>query len=167
MAFKATLNTFDISKSDMYSSTVCLRPTRVATLPVCPMGSKRHKIYCRGSRRVPMVSASAHPYSLNFNNAVDKAHEVKRLHDIVSLPPSSLQGLSERSDALLAILHIHSVKDLGNYKFYKAAKAIAMLAATEVSCGYRVIANAQLTYIYPFLDFLGAWGSACQLSIQY
>jgi hypothetical protein len=68
----------------------------------------------------------------NLNKALDKAHEVKSLKEIVDLPPSALQGLAEHSDDTLAALNIHSVKDLGAWKYYKAAKAIDALASVEV-----------------------------------
>ena len=68
----------------------------------------------------------------NLNKALDKAHETKSLKEIVDLPPSALQGLAEHSDAELHTLNITSVKGLAAWKYYKAAKAIAALAAVEV-----------------------------------
>ena len=70
-------------------------------------------------------------YTLNVNNAMDKADETKTFKEMIALPPSALQGLAESADAKLAKLHIKTIKDLGEWKFYRIAKAIAALAATE------------------------------------
>lgn len=68
----------------------------------------------------------------NLNKALDKAHELKSLKEICDLPPSALQGLADHSDDSFAVVNINSIKDLGAWKYYKAAKAIAALASVEV-----------------------------------
>merc|ERR1712137_370288 len=70
-------------------------------------------------------------YTFNMNKALDKAHETKSFKQILELPPSALQGLAERADAKFAKMHIKTIADLGNWKFYKIAKAVAALADTE------------------------------------
>lgn len=82
-------------------------------------------------RPVGVVTYAAQA-GFNLNKALDKAHELKGLKQICDLPPSALQGLAEHSDDNFAALNIHSIKDLGAWKYYKAAKAIAALASTEV-----------------------------------
>ena len=111
--------------------------SRLANLNRCNVLLSYRGILHRGTRGnasgVPrVVIAAAEPHSLNLNKAVDKAHEAKSLQEIISLPPSALQGLPERIDDQLATLRINSIKDLGMFKFYKAAVAISVLAATEV-----------------------------------
>eukprot|EP00051_Salpingoeca_urceolata_P016037 m.211220 g.211220 ORF g.211220 m.211220 type:complete len:217 (+) comp18573_c0_seq5:1974-2624(+) len=76
-------------------------------------------------------SAPPRAYHLNVNKAVDKAHEQKSFTEIISLPPSALQGLSEAADEVLSKLHIATIEDLGTWTYYKRAKAISALAATE------------------------------------
>merc|ERR1712173_447495 len=66
-----------------------------------------------------------------MGNALDKAMETKTLTEIVELPPSALQGLAESADAKLAKIHIHTIRDLGEWKYYKIAKAVAALAPIE------------------------------------
>jgi hypothetical protein len=83
-------------------------------------------------RRPAGVATYAAQAGFNLNKALDKAHELKSLKEICDLPPSALQGLAVHSDDTFAALNIHSVKDLGAWKYYKAAKAIAALASVEV-----------------------------------
>jgi hypothetical protein len=99
--------------------------------------SHRVQLFAEASRlnkvstafRRPVVTAAA---GFNLNKALDKAHELKSLKEVVDLPVSALQGVAEHSDETLAALNIRSVKDLGAWKYYKAAKAIAALASVEV-----------------------------------
>jgi len=71
-------------------------------------------------------------YTFNFNNAVDKPHEGKSFQEILQLPPSALQGLAPHSDETLHFFHIKTIEDLGNWKYYRLAKAILTLSETEV-----------------------------------
>eukprot|EP00811_Abedinium_folium_P004654 NODE_14286_length_1117_cov_10.147475.p1 GENE.NODE_14286_length_1117_cov_10.147475~~NODE_14286_length_1117_cov_10.147475.p1 ORF type:complete len:206 (-),score=71.51 NODE_14286_length_1117_cov_10.147475:411-1028(-) len=70
-------------------------------------------------------------YHLNINAAVDKAYEGKSLHDLCGAPTAALQGIAERGEAILAKLHVKTVRELGGWKYYKIAKAIVGLAALE------------------------------------
>lgn|SRR3990167_4244683 len=70
-------------------------------------------------------------YTFNFNKAVDKAQEVKTFTDLKALPPSALQGLTERGDVVFAKVKIQTIEDLGRWKYYHIAKAIKTLAETE------------------------------------
>ncbi len=46
---------------------------------------------------------------INVNKAVDKAHEGKSFTEIVKLPPSALQGLSEAADEIFASTYHHLI----------------------------------------------------------
>lgn len=77
--------------------------------------------------------ASAAPPTLNVSKCVDKAHEGKTFKQIVKLNPGALQGLKEGvADEMLASLGVKTIKDLAKWRHYRLAKAIAVLAATEV-----------------------------------
>lgn len=106
------------------TSTVGLRGARAL-----PAGQARPA----APRPAPRLRVAASAHSYNWNKALDKAHDGRALREIVDLPPSALQGMADRIDDLLAPLNIRSVKDLGAWKYYKAARAIQALAAVEVS----------------------------------
>jgi len=74
---------------------------------------------------------SENEYSFNINNSLDKEHEGKSLKEIIKLPPSALEGLADRADAMLAAFKINTIEDLANWRFYKIAKAISILSSTE------------------------------------
>lgn len=71
------------------------------------------------------------PYSMNANFSVIKAYEDKSLKDIANAPPNAIQGIADSSVAPLAALGINTVRDLGQWKFYKIAHAIVTLAEKE------------------------------------
>ena len=83
-------------------------------------------------------------YTFNMNKALDKAHEPCSFAEILALPPSALQGLAERADPKLAKMHIKTIEDLGNWKFYKIAKAITVLADTEEDGARNAEGNSNL-----------------------
>ena len=56
---------------------------------------------------------------------------VNNAQEILLLPPSALQGLTPKADGLLSHLKIATVQDLGAFKYFKIARAIAILAAAE------------------------------------
>jgi hypothetical protein len=85
-------------------------------------------------------------YTFNVNKALDKAHETKTFNEILDLPPSALQGLAESADAKLAKMKIHTIRDLGNWKFYKISRAIVALAATEEEGKRDPAGNANLNH---------------------
>jgi len=70
-------------------------------------------------------------YQINVNKAVDKAHEAKSFSEIVKLPPSALQGLSEKADTVLAEFGIKTIRDMGTWKYYNIALAIMDLSKAE------------------------------------
>eukprot|EP00195_Chlamydomonas_chlamydogama_P012723 CAMPEP_0202891320 /NCGR_PEP_ID=MMETSP1392-20130828/1411_1 /ASSEMBLY_ACC=CAM_ASM_000868 /TAXON_ID=225041 /ORGANISM="Chlamydomonas chlamydogama, Strain SAG 11-48b" /LENGTH=178 /DNA_ID=CAMNT_0049575033 /DNA_START=76 /DNA_END=612 /DNA_ORIENTATION=+ len=70
-------------------------------------------------------------YALNVNLAVDKAHEGKSFKEISELPPSALQGIAEHTDELFEAFKIKTISDLGNWKYFKLARAITVLADVE------------------------------------
>eukprot|EP00178_Gracilaria_changii_P007566 TRINITY_DN23899_c0_g1_i1.p1 TRINITY_DN23899_c0_g1~~TRINITY_DN23899_c0_g1_i1.p1 ORF type:complete len:166 (+),score=26.85 TRINITY_DN23899_c0_g1_i1:64-561(+) len=69
--------------------------------------------------------------TLNCNLALDKPHEGKTFAEILDLPPSALQGLGETADAMLCALKVTTIRQLGEWRFYKWARAIVTLAETE------------------------------------
>jgi len=69
--------------------------------------------------------------TLNIGNAIDKAHEGLLLQEIIKLPPSALQGLPDRANAFLKRFKIHTIESMANWKFYKIASAVAVLAEQE------------------------------------
>lgn len=82
-------------------------------------------------RRCTLLVTRRYASSMNINEAVDKAHEAKSFTEILTLPPSALQGVAERSDPFFASIKIKTVDDLGKWKYFKAAKLISILAAKE------------------------------------
>lgn len=70
-------------------------------------------------------------YSLNINNAVDKAFEMSSLSEIADAPTSALQGVSEKGREVLKKFKVNTIRDLGRWKFYRIAKGISGLAALE------------------------------------
>eukprot|EP00617_Octactis_speculum_P007816 CAMPEP_0185797104 /NCGR_PEP_ID=MMETSP1174-20130828/161439_1 /TAXON_ID=35687 /ORGANISM="Dictyocha speculum, Strain CCMP1381" /LENGTH=193 /DNA_ID=CAMNT_0028492519 /DNA_START=1516 /DNA_END=2097 /DNA_ORIENTATION=- len=69
--------------------------------------------------------------SININKGLDVAHEHKSLKEICALPPSALQGIAERSDPDFASIRIHTIGDLGKWKFAHWAAAIVSMAELE------------------------------------
>eukprot|EP01092_Planopodium_desertum_P008496 TRINITY_DN3552_c0_g1_i1.p1 TRINITY_DN3552_c0_g1~~TRINITY_DN3552_c0_g1_i1.p1 ORF type:complete len:192 (+),score=45.39 TRINITY_DN3552_c0_g1_i1:13-588(+) len=70
-------------------------------------------------------------YTYNMNKALDKAHEGKSFTEIIKLPPSALQGLADKADAMLKAFKIETIEDLANWKFFKLARAIQTLSEVE------------------------------------
>eukprot|EP00798_Chlamydomonas_sp_ICE-L_P020372 gene20372-27141_t len=65
----------------------------------------------RSARYVVSKATPSDP-TFNFNLALDKAHETKMLAEIIALPPSALQGLTEKSDQVLEGIKLRTIKDL-------------------------------------------------------
>eukprot|EP00435_Cladocopium_sp_Y103_P033538 s404_g8.t1 len=70
-------------------------------------------------------------YKLNINNAVDKEYEGSSLTDIAAAPTSALQGVAQKGREVLKKFKVHTISDLGKWKFYRIAKAIVGLAQLE------------------------------------
>eukprot|EP01094_Clydonella_sp_ATCC50884_P015023 TRINITY_DN255_c0_g1_i1.p1 TRINITY_DN255_c0_g1~~TRINITY_DN255_c0_g1_i1.p1 ORF type:complete len:202 (-),score=83.20 TRINITY_DN255_c0_g1_i1:281-832(-) len=85
-------------------------------------------------------------FSLNVNLALMKATEIKGFREVLDLPPSALQGIAEHSDADLKKLHINTVRELGEYKFYKLAKAVVTLAEKEETGGRPAISQMNINH---------------------
>eukprot|EP00823_Brevimastigomonas_motovehiculus_P007602 TRINITY_DN669_c0_g1_i1.p1 TRINITY_DN669_c0_g1~~TRINITY_DN669_c0_g1_i1.p1 ORF type:complete len:186 (-),score=46.62 TRINITY_DN669_c0_g1_i1:171-728(-) len=77
----------------------------------------------------------AMPYQLNVNKALDKKHEGKSFAEIVALPPSALQGIAEAADKSLADFKISTIAQMGSWKYYTIACAIATLTKSEEKKG--------------------------------
>ena len=70
------------------------------------------------------VSARAQA-GINFNSALDKEHETKTLEEIVELPVSALQGLTDKHGTFLSeTFKINSIKDLAKWQPFQVAKTI-------------------------------------------
>ncbi|MBW0116325.1 hypothetical protein [Pseudonocardia abyssalis] len=68
---------------------------------------------------------------MKFGKLVDKAWEDKSAEEVLAAPPSALEGLSERHDAILADLGIKTVADLGNWKYAQRAAALVALGPLD------------------------------------
>lgn len=68
---------------------------------------------------------------MKFGKLVDKAWEDKTAAEILSAPPSALEGLTEKHDEQLAGLGIKSVGDLAKWKYFQRASALAALAELD------------------------------------
>ena len=67
----------------------------------------------------------------NMNGAVDAAYHDKPLRDVAAAPPSALQGLAGWTDETLTAFGVETVADLGKFKWFVIAEAIATLADVE------------------------------------
>mmetsp|Transcript_16287 Transcript_16287/g.28090 ORF Transcript_16287/g.28090 Transcript_16287/m.28090 type:complete len:186 (+) Transcript_16287:755-1312(+) len=69
--------------------------------------------------------------AFNINNALDKEHEDKSLKELLALPVSALQGLSEKANVALKRHHIDTIEKLGKWKYFKWAQAMSDLSSVE------------------------------------
>ncbi len=68
---------------------------------------------------------------VDLTKFLDKAHEQKPLADVLRLPPSALQGVSEKdAEALKAAFGIRTIEDMGRSKHFRIAQALVHM--TEV-----------------------------------
>jgi len=70
-------------------------------------------------------------YALNVNKAVNANVKDLTLTDLVNGPVTDLAGVGIFSGLALKSLQCGTIKDLGEYKFFKAARAICTLADLE------------------------------------
>eukprot|EP00927_Polykrikos_kofoidii_P033149 TRINITY_DN2805_c0_g1_i1.p1 TRINITY_DN2805_c0_g1~~TRINITY_DN2805_c0_g1_i1.p1 ORF type:complete len:287 (-),score=81.20 TRINITY_DN2805_c0_g1_i1:69-929(-) len=70
-------------------------------------------------------------YKLNINQAVDKEYEGSSLQELCDAPTSALKGIGPKGQEVLKKLKVKTIRQLGVWKFYRASKAIAGLAAFE------------------------------------
>ncbi|GAC1375394.1 MAG: hypothetical protein NVSMB43_14820 [Pseudarthrobacter sp.] len=66
--------------------------------------------------------------SIELGKKLDKDYEGKSLKEILSAPPSSLAGLTEKHDEILAGMGIKTVRDLGTNKYFALAGGLVALS---------------------------------------
>lgn len=70
--------------------------------------------------------------NLNINKCLANGYEKKSIKEILDSPVQALQGLSDsQAELLYKAFKIKTVKQLGNLRFFKIAKAIYFLALCE------------------------------------
>ena len=70
--------------------------------------------------------------NLVLGEVLDKAHESKPFREILKLPPSALQGVSEKdAEALKSAFGIRTIEDMADNKFFKLAQALITMSASE------------------------------------
>ena len=74
-------------------------------------------------------------HQLNCSEAVMKGDETKHFSDLKSADVSTLQGIGPKSTDVLSALKITTVEELGKYKFFLMARALATMAETETKGG--------------------------------
>lgn len=89
----------------------------------------------RGASATPEKKKAKATTTLNFNKAVDKAHESSSLRELVDAPVSAIEGVGPKTEEMLVSMHIKTISQLAHWKFYRAAKAIVTLAALEEAGG--------------------------------
>ena len=80
-------------------------------------------------RRPSMSTLGA---SMNVNDIVDKAYEGKSFAELAASPVSALQGMADWTDAVGEDLKIPTVGQLGRWKYFLWARALADLAEHEM-----------------------------------
>jgi len=71
-------------------------------------------------------------YVMNVNGALVAAHQGTPLRDVVNLPTTVLQGISEKQAKVLSEdFKVKTLRDLANWKFYLIAKSMQALAEVE------------------------------------
>jgi len=81
---------------------------------------------------------------MNIDKALDKKHEASDFPTIGDAPPSALQGLASRVNDPLKQIGINNITEMGQFVFYKRAKAITHLASFEVPDGRAANSNMNL-----------------------
>jgi len=88
---------------------------------------KKTKKAKTGEKKEKKSKKAVDTFQMNVNKAVDKKHEKKSLSDIIKLPPSALQGLSDKADPIFAEYGMKTIESMANWKYYGMAVAIAEL----------------------------------------
>ena len=66
---------------------------------------------------------------IDLTEYLDKEHEKKSLKDILQLPTSALQGVTEKdAEALKSAFGIKTIEVMGRSKYFKIAQAILNMA---------------------------------------
>eukprot|EP00587_Corethron_hystrix_P010964 CAMPEP_0113311918 /NCGR_PEP_ID=MMETSP0010_2-20120614/8953_1 /TAXON_ID=216773 ORGANISM="Corethron hystrix, Strain 308" /NCGR_SAMPLE_ID=MMETSP0010_2 /ASSEMBLY_ACC=CAM_ASM_000155 /LENGTH=204 /DNA_ID=CAMNT_0000167633 /DNA_START=112 /DNA_END=726 /DNA_ORIENTATION=+ /assembly_acc=CAM_ASM_000155 len=74
-------------------------------------------------------------HTMNISEAVMKDDETKHLSALKDAPVQTLQGIGKVAAEAFAGLGIETVDALGQYKFFRMARALAALAETETAGG--------------------------------
>mmetsp|Transcript_83045 Transcript_83045/g.173854 ORF Transcript_83045/g.173854 Transcript_83045/m.173854 type:complete len:300 (+) Transcript_83045:135-1034(+) len=80
---------------------------------------------------ISVQGVTQEPFSMNVDLAVVKAYEGKSLKEILDAPTSAIQGLSEPMADILKELDVHTIRDLGTWKFFLIARALVVLSEKE------------------------------------
>ncbi len=66
---------------------------------------------------------------IDSTDFLDKEHENKSLKEVLKLPPSALQGVTEKdAEALKAAFGIKTIADMGKSKYFKVAQSLLEMA---------------------------------------
>jgi hypothetical protein len=96
-----------------------------------PPGDERHPSRRRAQGAPARTPKQEHTVAINLNKALDKAYEGKSLKELVNMPLSGFEGLTDEHQKHLAKLGLETVSDLANWKFVAWAQTIVTLAKTE------------------------------------
>ena len=67
---------------------------------------------------------------LNLTNFLDKQHENKPLSEVLKLPASAIQGVTEKdAEALKSAFGIRTIEEMGRSKHFKIAQSLVDMAA--------------------------------------
>ncbi|CAE7718593.1 TPS3 [Symbiodinium sp. CCMP2592] len=72
---------------------------------------------------------------MNINKALDKEWEGWAMSFLLDAPPSAFAGLTPAKDPVFKSIGINNIKDLGEWKYYRWARAICTLAEVESENG--------------------------------
>jgi predicted flap endonuclease-1-like 5' DNA nuclease len=68
---------------------------------------------------------------MNLNSGLDKAQEVSSLVELCDAPVSAIQGFGLHAESLLKLLHIKTIRQLGEWKYCLWAEALVSAADFE------------------------------------
>ena len=74
-------------------------------------------------------------HKLNCSEALMKSDEARHFNDIAKDSLSTIQGIGPHAKEVLDALGLHTVHDLGTYKFFLMARALKTLSETETKDG--------------------------------
>jgi len=74
-------------------------------------------------------------HKMNCSEALMKADESRHFTDIAKDSISAIQGIGPHAKEVLDTLGLHTVHDLGTYKFFLMARALKTLSETETKDG--------------------------------
>jgi broad specificity phosphatase PhoE len=70
-------------------------------------------------------------HKMNINKAIIAKWEGQSVTDLLQAPLHAFEGLTEKQDAIFKTIGIKNIRDLGNWKYYKWARAVSALAMAE------------------------------------